>query len=292
MPHSVLFCGTPDVAVPALEALASDPAFDVRLVITQPDRPVGRSGEPQPSPVKQAAHRLNLPVFQPDHLNTHISHLTSHIPSFDFLIVVAYGQILSQQVLDLPVIAPVNVHFSLLPRWRGASPVEHAILAGDSETGVAVQIMEAALDTGPLLATARTAVGPRETTPQLKERLSRMGADLLAATLQRPLHPVPQSPDGITVCRKLTRADGRADPATMTAEQVDRMVRALVPWPGVTCPVHGRDIKLLATALEPTDTSIPLPCAEHTVVHLDMVQEAGKKPMTGKEWMRGRMNNG
>ncbi len=288
MSASVIFCGTPAFAVPSLEALAADPAFDVSLVITQPDRPVGRSKELIASPVKQAAQRLHLPVAQPENINHMLADTQYPIPNPQFLIVVAYGQILSQHILDLPQIAPVNVHGSLLPRWRGASPVEHAILAGDTETGVTIQIMETTLDTGPILAMRKTPIGPRDTTLQLKERLCVIGADLLVQTLKAPLRPIPQPTEGITVCRKLSREDGRAEPQTMTAQQIDRMVRALVPWPGVTCFINGQALKLIATALEPTDTSIPLPCAQGTTLHLVTVQEAGKRAMTGQEWERGQ----
>lgn len=287
MSSSIIFCGTPSFAVPSLRALAQDPAFDVSLVITQPDRPVGRSKELQASPVKQAALKLHLPIFQPDNIN-HTPNTYNLTPNtFDFLIVIAYGQILSQDILDLPSVAPINVHFSLLPRWRGASPVEHAILAGDKETGVSIQIMQHALDTGPILTVQKTPIGPQETTVQLKERLCHMGATLLIETLKQPLHPVPQPTAGITVCRKLSREDGKADPHTMTAEHIDRMVRALTPWPGVTSMVRNQELKLIETALSPTTMSLPLICAHDTVLHLVTVQPAGKKPMTGQDWLKG-----
>lgn len=287
MSSSIIFCGTPSFAVPSLRALAQDPAFDISLVITQPDRPVGRSKEPVASPVKQEALKLHLPIFQPDNIN-HTPNTYNLTPNtFDFLIVIAYGQILSQDILDLPSVAPINVHFSLLPRWRGASPVEHAILAGDTETGVTIQIMEHSLDTGPILAVQKTPIGPQETTVELKEHLCHMGADLLLQTLKKPLQPMPQAVEGITLCHKLSREDGRADPATMTAETIDRMIRALHPWPGVMCMVQGHALKFLETALSPTAMSLPLPCAHNTVLHLVTVQPAGKKPMTGQDWLKG-----
>jgi methionyl-tRNA formyltransferase len=290
MPHSIIFCGTPDVAAASLEVVIADPRFHVTLVITRPDAPQGRKQILTPPPVKTVAERAGLPVFQPLRFN-------SELPAFmkargierpDFLIVIAFGVILDDASLALPKIAPINIHYSLLPRWRGASPVEHAILAGDSETGVTVQTMVRELDAGPLLAVRKIPIGPRDTSTSLRAALSRLGAELLVETLSNPLSPVPQPADGVTFCSKLTKDDGKADPAAMTAVEIDRRVRALNPWPGVTCEVDGQPLKLLETALEPTDDSIPLPCADGTTLHLAAVQPAGKKPMSGGAWKRGR----
>lgn len=286
-PFRIIFCGTPAFAVPSLEALAKEPAFEIALVVTQPDRPVGRKQIMTPPPVKIAAERLRLPVWQPENINTEATGLASRAGGVDFLIVVAYGKILGQTILDLPTVAPVNVHASLLPRWRGASPVEHAILAGDADTGVTIQIMAPALDAGDILAQAHLAIGPRATTPALKEELSRLGATLLVETLRHPLRPVPQSESGITVCRKLSRENGAVDPLQHTAEDIDRRVRALNPWPGVTCPVQGRPVKLLETSLVTSTGSVPLPCAQGTTLYLTTVQEAGKRPMRADAWKRG-----
>lgn len=284
---SIIFCGTPEFALPSLEALAADHRFDVQLVITQPDKPVGRKKIITPPPVKVAAEHLGIPVWQPKNINdsARSPQLAAH--SFDFLVVVAYGKILSKELLSLPRIAPVNVHASLLPRWRGASPIEHAILAGDSETGVTVQIMAPKLDAGDILAQERTAIGPRETTTELKERLSQMGTRLLVHTLKAPLRPVPQPVSGVTLCRTLRREDSIVEPLTMTAQELDRRVRAFNPWPGVTCTVAGRQIKLLETSLEPVPGVIELPCAQNTTLSLVSVQEPGKKVMKADAWKRG-----
>ncbi len=288
---SIVFCGTPDFAAPSLRALAGDPRFDVRLVITQPDRPVGRSGRTIPTPMKKVAIDLGIEVWQPEKLNKQIeegNYKAADRP--DFLVVVAYGQMLSSQVLEWPTIAPVNVHGSLLPRWRGASPIEHAILHGDTETGIAVQRMVKELDAGPILGVVKTPIGERETALQLRERMATMAADILLETLSKPLHETPQPTDGITICRKLSRDDGKASTETMDAVTIDRMTRALYPWPGVTATVMGRELKILETALEPTSTSTQIVCAKNTTLELVMVQEAGKKPMTGAEWARGVRN--
>ena len=282
-PHSIIFCGTSAFAVPSLEALAKDPAFTIDLVITQPDKPVGRSQELTPPAVKIAAETLGLKIFQPAKLNQEIGSIQIKP---DFLIVVSYGQILSQEVLDLPKIAPVNVHASLLPRWRGASPLQHAILSGDTESGVTVQKIVKELDAGPILGQERTAIDPRETTQTLHDRLAQMGADLLLKTLKHPLNPKEQDLTKVTLCRKLTREDGVVDPQTMTAEEIDRKVRALTPWPGVTSVIHDKTIKILETSLDETPSSIPLPCLGGAL-YLTRIQEPGKKPMHAKEWRRG-----
>lgn len=291
MSHSIIFCGTPDFAVPSLQALTDDAAFDVSLVITQPDRPVGRKQILTPPPVKVLALEKDIPVFQPENINLELqAYLDVHnISRPDFLIVVAYGKILKQPILDLPKIAPINVHGSILPRWRGASPVEHAILNGDTETGVTIQIMSAGLDEGPILSIGKTAINPRETSTSLREKLCLIGADLLVETLKKdPFpQPLPQPSTGITICGKLTREHARVNPDTMTAEELDRCVRALNPWPSVIATVEGHEIKILDAALEASPVSTPLSCAHQTTLHLLKIQEAGKKPMTAIDWKRG-----
>ncbi|MDD4318853.1 MAG: methionyl-tRNA formyltransferase [Candidatus Peribacteraceae bacterium] len=285
-PLSIVFFGTSAFAVPSLQTLAQDSRFTVEAVITQPDKPVGRKQEMTPSPVKNAALSDGLPLHQPDKIREAFSSL--HLAPPDFLVVVSYGQLLSQEMLDFPRIAPVNLHASLLPRWRGASPLQHAILAGDAETGVTVQRMAYELDAGPILSQTATRIAPDETTPVLHDRLAAMGAILLRDTILAPLRPVEQPKDGITYCRKLVRDDGRVDPAALRAEDIDRRVRALTPWPGVTMETGGRQLKILASALEERPESVAIPCAEGTTLYLLAVQPAGKKPMPGVAWARGR----
>lgn len=288
-PLSIIFCGTPDFAVPSLRALASDPAFTVRLVVTQPDKPAGRKQAVSAPPVKVVAQALEIPVFQPENVNDELPTYVQQHPELqpDFLIVVAYGEILSQAVLDLPHTAAVNVHGSLLPRWRGASPIEHAILMGDNETGVTVQQMVQELDAGPLLGSASIPLSPTATSASVREQLSILGAELLAETLKQPLNPVPQPSDGVTFCRKLTKEDGIAVREKMTAEEIDRMVRALNPWPGVLCDVQGKQLKLIETTLDQTPRAAPLACAKDTTLYLIRVQPPGKKEMLAEEWRRG-----
>ncbi len=287
-PLSIVFCGTPDFAVPSLKALLSDPAFSVKLVITQPDKPVGRKQTMTPSPVKILATQHGISVWQPQNINEEATSYKLQATSFDFLVVVAYGQILSKEILSLPKIAPVNVHPSLLPRWRGASPMHHAILAGDQTTGVTIQQMAEALDAGPVLAQERFPLSPAETLVSLKQTLAEKGATLLTRTLQSPLQPAPQDATQVTVCSKLTRKDGEVNAQNMTAEEIDRKVRALTPWPGVTCPIKDEIVKILKTSLTEQPESLPLPCSKNTMVFIIELQSPGGKPMNGAAWMRGR----
>ena len=287
-PLSIVFCGTPHFAVPSLRALAGDPRFSVRLVVSQPDRPIGRSSKPVPTPVKAAAMELGIPVFQPERLNKAWQDEPRMASgSFDILAVVAYGQLLSEDVLSLPRIAPVNVHASVLPRWRGASPIQHAILAGDTESGVTVQRMVRAMDAGPIVGLATTLIGPRETAPELHDRLSQLGAELLRATLAAPLVEREQDPAGITLCGKLSRDDGQVDPAALTAIEIDRRVRAFTPWPGVRMHWEQHTIKLLATSLTPEPDSLCLPCKNNSLLYCVRVQPDSGKPMSGGAWSRG-----
>lgn len=288
-PYSVIFCGTPDFALPSLRALASDPAFTIRLVITQPDKPVGRKKIITPSPVKTLAEDLGIPVLQPENINEELpAYLLLHPEDQpDFLVVVAYGKILSETVLAIPRIAPINVHGSILPHWRGASPVEHAILAGDIETGVTVQIMASELDAGPILGTATIPLHVADTATTVRHTLSHLGAELLRSTLTHPLTPTPQPTEGITFCRKLTKEDGIVDRHTMTAIDLDRHVRALNPWPGVLCDIDGHTVKILESSLEQTPHAIPVGCAEETTLFVVRVQPAGRKSMSAEEWRRG-----
>lgn len=303
MSFSVIFCGTPAFACPSLQALFDDPAFTVTRVITQPDKPVGRKQEMTPPPVKLLAEKLGIPVLQPKDINQNLKPETYNLKP-DFLVAVAYGQILSPELLAWPKIAPINVHASLLPRLRGASPIHHAILAGEKETGITIQRMAEKLDTGPILAQKRVPVDPRETFRTLHDKLSALGAELLIQTLKKPLQETPQDESQATFCSKLTRERGVVDPKIMTAQEIDRHVRALVPWPGVKMLLSSsegakrlsreagtHEIKLLETSLTPHPDSFELPCSKGTTLFVLAIQSSGKKAMTGKEWVRGNVRN-
>jgi len=284
---SIVFCGTPDFAVPSLDALLSDPAFSVKLAITQPDKPVGRKQILTPPPVKVLAEKRGIHVWQPQNINEEAESYKLKATSCDFLVVVAYGQILSKEILSIPRIAPVNLHPSLLPRWRGASPIHHALLAGDKETGVTIQKMAEALDAGPILAQEHLPLSVTETYENLRHILAEKGAALLVKTLKSSLQPIPQDIGNVLVCSKLTRKDGEVNPATMTAEEIDRKVRALTPWPGVTGAINNEMVKILKTSLTQVPESLPLSCAKGTSLFITELQPPGKKPMSGAAWARG-----
>ena len=261
----IVFMGTPDFAVPALEALADArfangsrpapdlrPAHDLRLatvvgVVAQPDRPAGRGRRLVAPPVKQAALARGLPLFQPQSLRAPeaVARLAAWKP--DVIVVVAFGQILQQDVLDLPPHGCINVHASLLPRWRG-NPIAAAILSGDALTGVTVMRMDAGLDTGPILAQREETIRPDDTRTTLEERLARVGADLLLDTLPPylagDLSPRPQPEDGVTYAGRLRKEDGRLD-WSRPAVELDRRVRAFYPWPGAFTTWNRKRLKVL-----------------------------------------------
>ncbi len=245
-PLRVVFMGTPVLARVILARLASQAGtpWEVVGVVAQPDKPSGRHLLVQPPPVKEEALARGLPVLQPEKARdpAFIAAVRAWRP--DVAIVAAYGQILPQALLDVPPLGCLNVHTSLLPRWRGAAPIQWAIAEGDPETGVCLMRMEAGLDTGPVLATARTVIRPDDTGGTLHDRLAEMGAALVAESLPRwaagELSPVPQPADGITYARKITKEDGRVD-WTLPALVIERRARAFTPWPGTFCKVQGTD---------------------------------------------------
>ena len=283
-PLHIIFCGTSTFAIPALCALMEAKNMAIDLVITQPDKPVGRTQAITSPPVAIAAKEYGLPIAQPATINN----MSIGGTTPDFLIVVSYGQRIGDALLALPRIAPINIHPSLLPRWRGASPIQHALLAGDKQTGVTIQRMVAEMDAGPILAQKETPIGAEETAEELHDRLADMSAQMLVPTLQKPLQEKAQNETEVTVCGKLSRNDGYVDPSTMTAEYIHRRIRALVPWPGVHCSIEGQTVKLHRATLEPTEKSLPLQCAESTVLFVTRLQSPGGHVLPADAWLRGK----
>ncbi|MCX6022674.1 MAG: methionyl-tRNA formyltransferase [Chloroflexi bacterium] len=307
----LVFMGSPDFAVPILERLADGP-HEVVGVFTQPDRPAGRGRALAPSPVKRAAVARGLPVFQPERLRRGggPDDLAALHP--DLLVVAAYGLILPQRVLDMGTRGALNVHPSLLPRWRGASPIAGAVLAGDEETGVSIMLMDAGMDTGPVLSQERTPILPGETTGQLTERLARQSADLLARTLDQwlagALTPQPQDESRATLTRLIKKEDGELD-WTRPAAELDRQVRAYQPWPGAFTYWKGGVFKLLETTPlasaaaaapgtvvpAPPDAAIPVGRARPRLavatgaglLGLVRVQAEGRKAAAADDFARG-----
>jgi methionyl-tRNA formyltransferase len=249
----IVFAGTPEFAVPCLRAAAQ--RNEVVAVYTQPDRPAGRGRGLQLSPVKREALARGLPVLQPESLKSALTRDALRALQPDLLVVVAYGLILPRAILDIPRMGCWNVHASLLPRWRGAAPIQRAIEAGDAETGVCLMQMEAGLDTGPVLLSQRLAIGESETGGQLHDRLAALGAQTLADGLgllragMRPV-PQPQSEAGVTYARKLDKAEARLD-WTQPAEVLARKVRAFNPWPMADAMLAGERVRVhVAVAIE------------------------------------------
>jgi methionyl-tRNA formyltransferase len=247
----IVFMGTPDFAVPTLQTLLQASRHAVAGVVTQPDRPAGRGQKVQMSPVKQVALAADLPVIQPANLRREpeaVEQIRAWEP--DFLVVVAFGQILRQDVLDIPHVAPINVHASLLPRWRGAAPIQAAIRAGDAYTGITTMIMDAGLDTGPILLQDSIPVDATETGQSLHNKLAPLGAQLLVHTLDWMLsgsiqpHPQPANEALITYAPPLTRDEGAINWSD-SAAQIDRLVRAFAPWPGTYTFWNGKRLKIL-----------------------------------------------
>ena len=299
----IVFMGTPQFAVPSLQALIDHREFgEVAGVVTQPDARAGRGSALMPSPIKQLALHHGLPVLQPASLKPPdaVAQLAELKP--DVIVVAAFGQILRTSALELPRLGCINVHASLLPRWRGASPISASIAAGDTETGVTIMKMDVGLDSGPLLARASEAIHADDTTGTLTVRLAGLGAralmDTLAAYARGDIAPQAQDAALVTTCRTLKKEDGRLDFAR-SAIELERHARAMQPWPGAFAQWQGRLLKVNAARVS-TKTSDGVPgtvisigkqvgvvCAAGSVLELVTVQPAGRKAMPAADFARG-----
>ncbi len=300
----IVFMGSPAFAVPTLKHLVLN-NYDVAAVYTQPDRPAGRGRAPVPPPVKVAASEMGLRVVQPENLKTEdaIAQLAEFKP--DIITVCAYGQILPKAVLDIPTYRCLNVHFSLLPRHRGASPVASALLAGDDITGVTIIIVEPKLDTGPVLARAAVAVSPQDNTGTLTEKLAKVGANLLLEALKGwvrgEITPLPQDESQASYFRRIKKEEGEID-WNLPVVMIQRRVRAYNPWPGCYTTWRGKQVKIIAAEAWPEMRStgagrvIALPedgeglgiGTGEGVLSVLRLQLEGKKAVTAAEFIRGQ----
>jgi len=302
MAMRLIYMGTPDFAVPALQALAAA-GHRILAVYTQPPRPAGRGQRPRPSAVGRAAEALDLPVRTPATLRDPAAQAELAALGADLAVVAAYGLILPQAVLDAPRLGCLNIHASLLPRWRGAAPIQRAILAGDAETGIAIMRMEAGLDTGPVLLHQALPIGPQDTAGDLHDRLAELGARLIVRALDRldGLVPVPQPQAGVTWAAKLDKAEARID-WSESAGAVARRINAFAPVPGAWCLLDGARLRLLRArpvpedspgqpAAAPPGTLLPgdglrVACGQGAVELLDLQRE-GRRPMPPDAFLRG-----
>ena len=292
----LIFAGTPEFAAQALAALIAA-GHQLALVLTQPDRPSGRGMALRPSPVKTLALEHGIEVFQPPTLRDAAAQARLQAVGADAMIVAAYGLILPQAVLDLPRFGCINIHASLLPRWRGAAPIQRAILAGDAESGVCIMQMEAGLDTGPVLLSAALPIAADETAGSLHDRLAELGAGLIVAALDKlPLAPTPQADCGVTYAAKIEKSEAMLD-WNQSAQQLARQVRAFNPFPGALATLGQLSVKVWRASAEAGEGSpgtilagdragILVACGEGAL-RLAELQKAGGKRLSAAQFLAG-----
>jgi methionyl-tRNA formyltransferase len=300
MPLSLVFCGTPPFAVPTLEKLVAS-GHRIHLVVTQPDRPKGRGLELLASPVKQCALALNLPITQPDRIKTNDefrSQLTALHP--DAIIVVGYGRIIPQWMLDLPPLGNINLHASLLPKYRGAAPIQWAIANGETITGVTTMRIDAGLDTGDILLQHELSIAPDDTAETLSPRLAAMGADLVVETLSKlqsgAITARQQDNSQSSLAPILKKEDGLVDFSRSASEIFNRQ-RGFQPWPGAHTKFRGKNLQILKAlptgdAISPSelrvhDSRLLVGCARNTSLQLLEIQLEGKKRTTARDFIQG-----
>jgi methionyl-tRNA formyltransferase len=297
---NLVFCGTPRFAVPTLEKLAAS-GFKILLVVTQPDRPKGRGLELVSSPVKQSALHLGLPVTQPERIKTNDefrAHLTSLKP--DAIVVVGYGRIIPQWMLDLPPLGNINLHASLLPKYRGAAPIQWAIARGETVTGVTTMRIDAGLDTGDILLQREFPIAPDETAETIAPRLAAIGAELTVETMRDlhtgSIHPRSQNHAQATLAPILKKTDGLAD-FSLSAGEIFNLVRGFQPWPGVYTQFRGKNLQIWKA--RPADNALPkaqlhiaedrllVGCGNNSSLELLELQLEGKKRMSASDFLHG-----
>ncbi len=315
-PATLVFMGTPALAATVLRRVLAWPGGRVAAAYTQPDRPAGRGYALKAPPVKELALEHNIPVFQPRNFKAEADVAALRELAPDFLLVAAYGLILPQRVLDIPAVLPLNVHTSLLPLYRGAAPIQRAVMNGDTKTGVSIMVMDAGMDTGPVLLRREIPIGPQDTAATVHAALANLGGALLIEALEgllaRRLHPVPQDHAKATHAPKLSKADGQLDCA-LPAAAVDALVRGVTPWPGAYCTLlrpgqenivigieSGRPLDFPANAasdarpgdvLGLVDGHLALVCGSG-VYGISRLRPAGRKPMDAKAFVNGYLASG
>jgi methionyl-tRNA formyltransferase len=296
----IIFMGTPEFSLPGLQALIEDKSFEIVGIFTQPDKPIGRKQILTPPPVKVLANEHHLPVFQPEKIKSEIENIINLVP--DLIVVIAYGKIIPQTILDIPTYGCINVHASLLPKYRGAACLNAPILNGDIETGVTIMKMEAGLDTGPILRQSKMALNGKETLADAHNTLSELGAKILPETLHdwidKKIEPQMQDDTQASFIKTLSKEDGKIN-WEKSAEEIERMVRAYNPWPGTWAELNGEIIKILNVKNEVVEGkkteigklfldngNLLIQCGQNALTILEL-QLAGKKAMSAKEFING-----
>lgn len=298
----IVFCGTPAFAVPSLRNLIAQPDFRVEAVITQPDRPRGRGGEVSGPAIKAVAVDAGIEAYQPEKIKADPSYEFLRRLAPDVVVIIAYGQIISQRLLDIPRLGWVNVHASLLPRYRGAAPINWAIINGETRTGLTTMQVTAGLDTGPILLKSHTHIGSDETAPELAARLSEIGAPLIVETLRKldrsEITLQPQDNSQATLAPLLKKEDGRIV-WSAPAQAIYNCIRGLQPWPGAfttfrgkTCHIWGkpstdRKVNARAGTIVGEGYELAVACGNSTVLRLEFVQLEGRKRVTAREFASG-----
>ena len=300
----MVFCGTPEFAVPSLRRLAERPEFSIEAVITQPDRPRGRGQHVSSSPVKEAALELGLHVYQPETVKSESAQEFLKRIAPDAVVIIAYGQIVPARLLTIPRLGWINLHASLLPRYRGAAPIHWAIANGETITGLTTMQIDAGMDTGPTLLRRDVEIGPNETAPELAARMSAIGADLIAESLllwnRGEISPIPQDKKNASYAPILKKEDGRIDWAR-PAQQIYNRMRGFAPWPGAyttfreqTCQLWGRPAapstgraNLATGKIILTATDLYVICGEGTSLQVEAVQIEGRKKISARQFANG-----
>jgi methionyl-tRNA formyltransferase len=299
----IVFCGTPAFAVWSLQRLIAEPDFEIAGVVTQPDRPRGRGQEIRTSPAKDAALAAGIPVYQPEKIKSHEGYEYFQQTAPDAVVIIAYGQIISQRLIAIPRLGWINLHASLLPKYRGAAPINWAIVNGEKRTGLTTMQIDAGLDTGPTLLKYETEIGADETAPQLTARLAEAGAPLIVETLRKlasgEIQPAPQDHSRATLAPILSREDGRID-WSRNAHTVYNRIRGLQPWPGgfttfrgKTCRIWGRALKPVAARgtpgalLRTEEGGLLVVCGGETALRVEHVQLEGRNRVTDAQFLSG-----
>jgi methionyl-tRNA formyltransferase len=304
VPLKIVFCGTPAFALPSLRYLIAQPDFQIAGVVTQPDRPRGRGGEVSASPVKEAALEAGIAVYQPEKIKSESAHDYFKRVAPDVAVIIAYGQIIPASLIAIPRLGWINLHGSLLPKYRGAAPVHWAIINGETRTGITTMQIDAGLDTGPILLKHELDIGPDETSPELTSRLAEAGAPLVAETLraldQGKIQAIAQNNSEATFAPPLKKEDGRID-WSQPAQKIYCRIRGLRPWPGVFTTFRGQKCSIWGKPSQPVEArkddppgalateagELIVSCGQATFLRLEFVQLEGRRRLPAREFANG-----